>query len=78
MASTRTRTPGMAERWICRGGEGRPESAVTMGTLVIDRAGREAAKYVATMATIMPGMITAHGRAKTPIRWWALGSTCGR
>ena len=68
----------MAERWICRGGAGRPESAVTMGTLVIDRAGREAARYVATMATIMLGMITAHGRVKAPIRWWELDSACGR
>ena len=36
--------PGTAERCTCFGGAGRPDRAVTMGTLVIERAGREAAK----------------------------------
>ena len=37
-------TPGMAERWTRFGGAGRPDRAVTIGTLVIERAGRAAAK----------------------------------
>ena len=36
--------PGSAERWIWRGGAGRPDNAWTIGTLVIARAGRDAAK----------------------------------
>ena len=35
--------PGTAERRTWRGGAGRPESAVTIGILVIALAGREAA-----------------------------------
>ena len=34
----------MAERWICLGGAGLPDSAATIGTFVIARAGRDAAK----------------------------------
>src|SRR5438093_13777826 len=43
-ATTRRTTPGTAERWTCLGGAGRPDRAATIGTLVIERAGREAAK----------------------------------
>ena len=42
--------PGTAERWIWRGGAGRPDSAWTIGTFVIARAGRDDAKYAATTA----------------------------
>ena len=41
---TKQTIPGIAERWTCRGGAGRPESAATIGTWVIARAGRDAAK----------------------------------
>src|ERR1035438_10551682 len=44
-AATTSRTrPGTAERWTRFGGAGRPDRAATMGSLVIDRAGREAAE----------------------------------
>ena len=43
-ATTRKTMPGTAERWICRGGAGRPDSAATTGSWVIARAGRAAAK----------------------------------
>ena len=36
--------PGIAERCTCLGGAGRPDKAATTGTLVTERAGREAAK----------------------------------
>ena len=42
-ATTRRMTPGTAERCTCFGAAGRPDRAVTMGILVIERAGREAA-----------------------------------
>ena len=32
-------TPGTNERWICRGGAGRPANAATTGTRVMARAG---------------------------------------
>ena len=41
---TKQTTPGIADRCTSRGGAGRPESAVTMGILVIARGGRDAAK----------------------------------
>src|ERR1700677_5312242 len=43
-ATTKRTTPGIAERCTCFGGAGRPDRAATSGTLVIERAGREAAK----------------------------------
>ncbi len=43
-ATTNRTTPGMAERCTCFGGAGRPDRAATRGILVIERAGREAAK----------------------------------
>ena len=43
-AMTKKTTPGRAERCTCFGGAGRPDRAATMGILVIERAGREAAK----------------------------------
>ena len=43
-AMTKRTTPGSAERCTCFGGAGRPDRAATMGILVIERAGREAAK----------------------------------
>ena len=43
-ATTRNPMPGTAERWICLGGAGLPERAATIGTLVIARAGLEAAR----------------------------------
>ena len=49
-----------------------------MGILVIERAGREAAKKVATTASTMAGTITTHGSANAPITWWALISSRGR
>ncbi len=55
--------PGIAERWTCLGGAGRPDSAATMDSLVTARAGRAAAKYVATTARAMAGPITTHGSA---------------
>ena len=75
---TRKTTPGTAERWTCFGGAGRPDRAVTIGTLVIDWAGREAAKKVATMASTMAMPMTTHGSANTPMRWCELDSRCGR
>ena len=36
---TRAITPGTSERWIWRGGAGRPASALTTGTRVMARAG---------------------------------------
>ena len=70
--------PGRAERWTARGGAGRPESAWTIGTLVIARAGREAAKYAATTANTIAATTTGHERASAPIRWCELCSRCGR
>ena len=43
-AMTNRATPGIAERCTCFGGAGRPDRAATIGILVIERAGREAAK----------------------------------
>ena len=43
-ATTKRTTPGSAERCTCLGGAGRPDRAATMGILVTERAGREAAK----------------------------------
>ena len=43
-AMTNRATPGIAERCTCLGGAGRPDRAATTGSLVIARAGREAAK----------------------------------
>jgi hypothetical protein len=43
-AMTNRTTPGSAERCTCFGGAGRPDRAATIGILVIERAGREAAK----------------------------------
>ena len=40
--------PGTAERWIWRGGAGRPDNAWTIGTFVTARAGRDDAKYAAS------------------------------
>src|SRR5580700_2172877 len=70
--------PGSAERWIWRGGAGRPLNACTIGTFVTARAGRDDAKYAATTARTMDRMTTSHGRANTPTRWWALASKLGR
>ncbi len=36
---TTAMTPGTSERWICRGGAGRPARALTTGTRVMARAG---------------------------------------
>ena len=36
---TRATTPGTSERWIWRGGAGRPARALTTGTRVMARAG---------------------------------------
>ena len=57
---------------------GRPDSAVTMGTLTMARAGLPAANNVATTASAMAGRMTAHGSAEAGMRWWALCSTWGR
>ena len=70
--------PGIAERWIWRGGAGRPESAGTIGTLVIARAGRDAAKKAATTASTIAAATTIQGRANTPMTWCALCSRLGR
>ena len=67
-AITNRTTPGIAERRTCFGGAGRPDSAATMGILVIERAGRAAAKYVATTASAIAGPTTFHGTANVPIR----------
>src|SRR5258708_3005525 len=77
-ATIRRTTPGTAERGTWVGGAGIPDRAVTIGTLVMERAGREAAKYVASTARPMAGPITTHGSWKVPITWWALDSTLGR
>ncbi len=66
-APASTTRPGSAERWTCLGGAGRPDRAVTTGILVIDQAGRAAAKYVATTARPMATPITVHGSWKAPI-----------
>ena len=71
-------TPGITERCICLGGAGRPDRAATRGILVIERAGRAAAKYVATTASAIAGPITIHGSANAPIRWCASASAVGR
>ncbi len=68
----------MADRCTCLGGAGRPDSAVTMGTLVMARAGRHAAKSAATTASSSARPITPHGRLNTPIRWCAPCSSEGR
>src|SRR5215467_7501701 len=75
---TRATTPGTAERCTCFGGAGLPDRAATIGTLVTERAGRDAAKYVARTARPIAGTITTHGSWKVPITWWALDSTLGR
>ncbi len=49
-----------------------------MGTLVIARAGREAATNVAATASTIATAITSHGSWNIPIRWWALASRRGR
>src|SRR5690348_3251130 len=77
-AATRRTRPGRAERRTRLGGAGRPDRAATMGTLAIERAGRDAAKYAATTARTIARTITSHGRLNTPIRWWALVSRIGR
>ena len=56
-------TPGTNERWIWRGGAGRPARALTTGTRVMARAGWPAAKKVATTASTIATTITVHGRA---------------
>ena len=66
--TARKMSPGTTERWICRGGAGLPDSAVTIGTFVIARAGRDAAKYVATTASTSEATTTSQGKAQTPIR----------
>ncbi len=71
-------TPGRAERWTCLGGAGRPDRAATVDILVMARAGREAAKNVASTASASAGPITTHGSANAPIRWCALCSAVGR
>ena len=76
--TTRAITPGTNERWICRGGAGRPARALTTGTRVMARAGWPAAKKVATTARHIATTITVHGRANIGIRWCALCSLCGR
>ncbi len=70
--------PGIAERWTCLGGAGRPARAATMDSRVMARAGRAEAKYVATTARAIAGPMTIHGSWNAPIRWWALDSTLGR
>ena len=42
------------------------------------RAGRAAAKYVASTASARAGPITTHGRADALITWCALCSAVGR
>jgi hypothetical protein len=59
--------PGTAERCTRFGGAGRPDSAATMGSRVMDRAGREAARNVASTARTMATTITSHGSWNTPI-----------
>ncbi len=71
-------TPGTNERWIWRGGAGRPARALTTGTRVMARAGWPAAKKVATTASTIATTITVHGRANIGMRWCALCSLCGR
>jgi hypothetical protein len=66
-AITSRTTPGTAERCICLGDAGLPDKAVTMGTLVIARAGRDAAKNVAAVARAIAAPMTAHGSWNTPI-----------
>ena len=70
--------PGSAERWIWRGGAGRPDSAWTIGTLVIARAGRDAAKNAATTASTIAATTTVHESASTPMTWCELCSRLGR
>ncbi len=70
--------PGSADRWIWRGGAGRPDSAWTIGTLVIARAGRDAAKYAAMTASTIAAATTGQERANTPITWCELCSRFGR
>ncbi len=59
--------PGTAERCTRFGGAGRPDRAVMMGIRVMARAGREAAKNVASTARTNAAPITAHGSWNTPI-----------
>ena len=61
-------TPGTNERWIWRGGAGRPARALTTGTRVMARAGWPAAKKVATTASTIATTITVHGRANIGMR----------
>ena len=61
--SANTTMPGPTERRSAFGAAGRPDSAATMDSLVTARAGRAAAKYVATTASAMAGPITTHGSA---------------
>ena len=77
-AITSKTSPGMAERRTCLGGAGRPDSAVTTGTLVMARAGSHAANTAATTASTSDRAITPHGRANMPIRWCAFCSSAGR
>ena len=49
-----------------------------MGTLVIERAGREAAKKVASTASTIAPAITVQGSAKAPMRWWEFDSRRAR
>ena len=51
---------------------------MTIGTLVMARAGREAARKVATTASAIAGPMTTHGSWNGPITWWASASTRGR
>ncbi len=69
---------GTAQRRTFFGGAGRPARAVTTGILVTVRAGREAARNVATTARTIAMTITSHGSWNMPITWCALASTCGR
>ena len=71
-------TPGMNERWIWRGGAGRPAKAETTGSRVMARAGQLAATKVAMTASTIAGTITSHGNASMGMRWCALCSLCGR
>jgi hypothetical protein len=70
--------PGTAERRTWRGGAGRPERAAMIGTRVMARAGREAAKKAATTESTMAAATTNQGRAKVPMTWWAFCSRLGR
>ena len=49
-----------------------------MGTLMMARAGRDAAKDAAATASTMAAITTVHESAQTPMRWCALCSRLGR